>query len=322
MDVYRPSEGFKDVCLVMERMGTDLHRVIHSQPLSLDHIRYFAYQILEGVAFLHSCRIIHRDLKPSNIFVNATCEIKIGDFGLSRVMESDVIENTSPIETNLTPVATVLQPTALTFGSTTPGPNSSNWTLATASSQPSTAHSTRQYTEYVATRWYRAPEILLQLPYDQSMDMWSVGCIIGEMLLRRALFPGKNAIEQFSFIVSMTGLQSNREETIQKCRVRLSATFIELLKAAPVMPPKPLAYRMRFVDPEARALVGSFLHYDSKLRMSAREALRHPFVEKYVDPQIDSKPEPMHDPELSRLEAEKMHESAREMIQKELISFR
>ena len=51
-------------------------------------------------------------------------------------------------------------------------------------------------TRYVATRWYRAPEIILlpKKPYSEAVDMWSVGCILGEMLGRKQLFPGKNRI--------------------------------------------------------------------------------------------------------------------------------
>jgi mitogen-activated protein kinase 1/3 len=72
------------VYLVQEFMDCDLHKVIRLQILSTDHIQYFTYQILRGLKFIHSANIIHRDLKPSNIFVNANCDLKIGDFGLSR----------------------------------------------------------------------------------------------------------------------------------------------------------------------------------------------------------------------------------------------
>lgn len=50
-------------------------------------------------------------------------------------------------------------------------------------------------TEYVATRWYRAPEILLgSKKYTKAVDMWSVGCILGEMLIGRAIFPGTSTL--------------------------------------------------------------------------------------------------------------------------------
>lgn len=55
-------------------------------------------------------------------------------------------------------------------------------------------------TEYVATRWYRAPEIMLSSKsYTKAIDIWSVGCIFGEMLNRRPLFPGKHCILFYNF---------------------------------------------------------------------------------------------------------------------------
>lgn len=65
-------------------MEADLHQIIRSgQDLSLDHIAYFTYQIIGAMKFVHACKVLHRDLKPGNILVNATCEIRICDFGKS-----------------------------------------------------------------------------------------------------------------------------------------------------------------------------------------------------------------------------------------------
>ena len=73
---------FRDVYVVLDLMESDLHRIIHSnQPLSDEHVRYFLYQILRGLKYIHSANVIHRDLKPSNLLVNENCELKIGDFG-------------------------------------------------------------------------------------------------------------------------------------------------------------------------------------------------------------------------------------------------
>ena len=59
----------------------------------------------------------------------------------------------------------------------------------------------RVMTEYVATRWYRAPELMLSLnEYSQAIDMWSVGCIFAEMLGRRPLFPGTNYLNQLQVV--------------------------------------------------------------------------------------------------------------------------
>ena len=66
-------------------MESDLHKIIQSgQELTTDHIRYFIYQILCAVAFIHSAGVIHRDLKPGNILVNSDCAVAICDFGFAR----------------------------------------------------------------------------------------------------------------------------------------------------------------------------------------------------------------------------------------------
>ncbi|XP_030642542.1 cyclin-dependent kinase-like 5 [Chanos chanos] len=61
------------------------------------------------------------------------------------------------------------------------------------------------YTEYVATRWYRSPELLLGAPYDKAVDMWSVGCILGELSDGQPLFPGESEIDQLFTIQKVLG---------------------------------------------------------------------------------------------------------------------
>lgn len=78
-------KGYNDIYIVTELMETDLHRVIYSkQELSLDHIKYFLFQMLKGLCFMHSASVIHRDLKPSNLLLNKDCDLKICDLGLAR----------------------------------------------------------------------------------------------------------------------------------------------------------------------------------------------------------------------------------------------
>lgn len=85
-DIMRPpSRDANDVYLVYELMDTDLHQIIRSsQPLSDDHFQYFVYQVLRGLKYIHAASVLHRDLKPSNLLLNATCDLKICDFGLAR----------------------------------------------------------------------------------------------------------------------------------------------------------------------------------------------------------------------------------------------
>lgn len=71
-------------------------------------------------------------------------------------------------------------------------------------------------TDYVATRWYRAPEVLLAYKvYTSAMDVWSVGCILGELLLRRPIFPGTDTQNQLDLICGMIGSPSH--DDIERC---------------------------------------------------------------------------------------------------------
>ncbi|CAN0227772.1 unnamed protein product, partial [Discosporangium mesarthrocarpum] len=93
-DVIAPKsyEHFADLYLVFEYVDTDLYKLIGSQQfLTNDHIKYFLYQMLTGLKYIHSAYVIHRDVKPANILLNEDCTLKICDFGLSRVVSAEHI---------------------------------------------------------------------------------------------------------------------------------------------------------------------------------------------------------------------------------------
>ena len=67
-------------------------------------------------------------------------------------------------------------------------------------------------TEYVATRWYRAPEILLgSTKYTKAVDMWSIGCILGELVIGKALFPGTSTLNQIERVLELCGKPSAKD---------------------------------------------------------------------------------------------------------------
>ncbi|KAL6553519.1 Mitogen-activated protein kinase 19 [Orobanche gracilis] len=81
---------YRDIYVVFELMESDLHQVIKANDdLTHEHHRFFLYQMLRALKYMHTANVYHRDLKPKNILANANCKLKICDFGLARVAFSD-----------------------------------------------------------------------------------------------------------------------------------------------------------------------------------------------------------------------------------------
>lgn len=202
-----------------------MHRVIRTQDLSDDHAQYFIYQTLRALKALHSADVIHRDLKPSNLLLNANCDLKVCDFGLARSVKT---------------------------------------------AEPSGTE-TGFMTEYVATRWYRAPEIMLTFKqytkvgvvvllvcrklnnlnfFLQAIDVWSVGCILAEMLSGKPLFPGRDYHHQLTLILDVLGTPTLDE--FYAITTRRSRDYI---RALPFRKRKPFAQ----LFPNANPLAIDFL---------------------------------------------------------------
>lgn len=230
-DVMMPihTRSFKDVYLVYELMDTDLHQIIKSlQPLSNDHCKFFIFQILRGLKYLHSANILHRDLKPGNLLVNANCELKICDFGLAR-----------------------------------------------------TSKDNGQFmTEYVVTRWYRAPELLLSCDnYGTSIDVWSVGCIFAEILGRKPIFPGTDCLGQLKLIISVLGGQPEEDiKFIDNAKAKRFIRSFHFCRGTPFSALYPHA------DPLAIDLLQKMLIFDPSKRITVTEALHHPYISSLYDP--------------------------------------
>ncbi|CAN8257721.1 unnamed protein product [Cochlearia groenlandica] len=224
--------SFKDVYLVYELMDTDLHQIIKSsQSLSDDHCKYFLFQLLRGLKYLHSANILHRDLKPGNLLVNANCDLKICDFGLAR-----------------------------------------------------TSRGNEQFmTEYVVTRWYRAPELLLCCDnYGTSIDVWSVGCIFAEILGRKPIFPGTECLNQLKLIVNVLG--SQQESDIQFIDNPKARRFI---KSLPFSRGTHLSCLYPQANPLAIDLLQRMLVFDPTKRISVTDALLHPYMAGLFDPEAN-----------------------------------
>jgi serine/threonine protein kinase len=134
-------------------------------------------------------------------------------------------------------------------------------------------------TEYVVTRWYRAPELLL-FPhgYTQAVDLWSVGCIHVELLSRKPLFPGKDHWDQLWRIAEVLGFCSERdlgwvpEKHLPEVKRMLGR------RRLPQTPEKPLRERVRSADESCAGLVATLLDKVPTSRASSRAALAHPYL--------------------------------------------
>lgn len=234
-DVLLPGDidKFNDTFVVFELMPTDLSRLLRSSTdLKPEHVKYFMFQLLRGIHFMHEARVFHRDLKPNNILINTRCELRICDFGLARA----AFEN---------------------------GPDTLFWT------------------DYVATRWYRAPELIMEnfTKYSTAIDLWSVGCIFAEMLGRgHVLFPGQNCTHQFELITDVIGPPP--ASAIEKLRNPQARRVLSQFQNNHV-PQRPLKLLFPQADPLALDLLSRMLAFDPDHRISAIDALKHPFFSEY-----------------------------------------
>jgi cell cycle related kinase len=135
----------------------------------------------------------------------------------------------------------------------------------------------RLYTPQVATRWYRAPELLYcASKYDEGVDLWAVGCIFGELLNKSPLFAGDTDIEQLSLVIRALGTPN---EKIWPSLTELpDFNKIEF----PFYEPVPIAELVPDACPEAVDLLKSFLVYRSDMRIKAKDGLLHPYF--YLEP--------------------------------------
>ncbi|CAG9540396.1 unnamed protein product [Cercopithifilaria johnstoni] len=137
-----------------------------------------------------------------------------------------------------------------------------------------------ELTEYVATRWYRSPEILLAAKcYTKGVDMWSLGCILAEMLLGHALFPGSSTINQIERIMN-TILRPSKSD-IESIGSQYASSVLEKM---PRRPQKPLELYLMNSDPQAIDLVERLLIFAPHKRLNVDQCLVHPYVLQFHSP--------------------------------------
>ncbi|XP_078036414.1 extracellular signal-regulated kinase 2 isoform X3 [Augochlora pura] len=132
-------------------------------------------------------------------------------------------------------------------------------------------------TDYVATRWYRAPEILVASKrYTKGIDMWSLGCILGEMLLGKPLFPGSSTINQVERIMA-TLAPPTKEDLLSVC----AGYGSNLLEKTPNGPRRSLRDLLPDVSEKALHLISNLIVFNPNRRLTAVEALEHAYVANF-----------------------------------------
>uniref|UniRef100_H2YXP0 Stress-activated protein kinase JNK n=1 Tax=Ciona savignyi TaxID=51511 RepID=H2YXP0_CIOSA len=339
LNVFSPQstyEEFSHVYLVMELMDASLCQVIQ---MDLDHERlsYLLYQLLCGIKHLHSAGIIHRDLKPSNIVVRSDCTLKILDFGLARTAGGSFMMTPYVVTryyscsaviwamwfslTKLKPVFKLNTKIEDCFIKKLYGNNIFVTVISSfykwiqnlnAGSYILQFTSVNSITKIVAVRYEimnnavslinRAPEVILGMGYQEVVDIWSVGCIFGEMIRGQVLFPGTDHIDQWNKITEQLGTPS--QDFINKLQptVRNYVLNRPMQRGHPIhrlfpdsLFPADSESNGRLRATQARDLLAKMLVVDPIGRITVDEALQHPYIKIWYDPSEVEGPGPKVD---------------------------
>ncbi|WVW86176.1 hypothetical protein I302_108217 [Kwoniella bestiolae CBS 10118] len=172
-------------------------------------------------------------------------------------------------------------------------------------------------TEYVATRWYRAPEIMLSNKrYTTAIDVWSIGCILAELLGGKPLFKGKDYVDQLNLILGVLGTPD--DETLDRVSSEKALAYIKTLPHSPKVEFSDLFPE---ADPDALDLLSQLLAFDPSQRIDVTQALSHPYLATYHDP-LDEPACPEIFSKWEQVESLTTIEELREAITREIEEFR
>ncbi|KAF2715605.1 kinase-like protein [Pleomassaria siparia CBS 279.74] len=275
------------ICIVTDLYGQSVFDFLKSNgfvPFPSTHIQKFAKQLFTSVAFLHDLNLIHTDLKPENILlVNNNYQT----FTYNRTVPSSSTANSRTARHR----KVLLDPEIrlIDFGSAT--------------------FNDEYHSSVVSTRHYRAPEIILNLGWSFPCDIWSIGCILVEFFTGDALFQTHDNLEHLAMMEAVCGGKLDREIIRQVQRnergssrsnsassaaryfknskldypntetQKGSRKYVKQMKKLPETIPPHTAFNRQFLD-----LLKKIFVYDPKRRITAKEALQHPwFKESLMD---------------------------------------
>ena len=339
----RNNKNFDCIYLIFECLPSDLKKLIKSSTfLTMDDVRMYVYHILCGLKYIHSCAVLHRDLKPGNILLDKNYQIKICDFGLARCVNIDTDDEIiEQVQEQKQIDISKLSKHSDFLNKYTGGGNDKKEEKAedkkddTTKSKDSSA-STKSgkgrgpppklkflknqkkeqiLSVHVVSRWYRAPElILIETNYTSSIDVWSVGCIFGELMMmikenaktfmdRTPLFPGQSCFplsppgskkvkvnefgfpnekaDQLNIIFDVIG--SPDEESMGFVS---DPNAVLYLKSLSQKKKNKINFKAKFPgsSEESLDLLQKMLIFDPKKRITVQQSLEHPFFKDIRDP--------------------------------------
>lgn len=174
------------------------------------------------------------------------------------------------------------------------------------------------WTDYVATRWYRAPELCGSFfsKYTPAIDIWSVGCIFAEVLTGKPLFPGKSVVHQLDLITDLLGTPSS--DVIAGVRNEKARKYLtDMRKKNPV----PFCQKFPNADPLALRLLQRMLAFDPKDRPTAEEALADPYFKGLAKVEREPACQPISKLEFEFERRRVTKEDVRELIYREILEY-
>uniref|UniRef100_A0A8C6UUQ0 dual-specificity kinase n=1 Tax=Neogobius melanostomus TaxID=47308 RepID=A0A8C6UUQ0_9GOBI len=245
------------VCIAFELLGLSTYDFLKEnnfQPFPIENIRHMAYQIIQGVRFLHKNKLTHTDLKPENIlFVNSDYDL---EYNPAMKRDERTLRN---------PDVKIVD-----FGNAT--------------------YEHEHHTSVVSTRHYRAPEVILDLGWDHSCDVWSIGCILIEYYLGSTLFQTHDSKEHLAMMERVLGpVPTNLLQKTRKRRyVHRSKLDWDVHSSSGRYVRKhckPLKHYMMSRGEDHQLLfdlIEKMMEYDPAKRLSLEQAQRHPFFSCYL----------------------------------------
>lgn len=250
----------KELYFVFEPMEGNLYQLIKSRkgrPLAGGLVSCIFRQVVSGLHHIHANGYFHRDMKPENLLVTTT-----GLFDYRNV--SPLAAPSAPPEKDVVVIVKLAD-----FG----------LARETKSKPP--------YTEYVSTRWYRAPEVLLRSrDYSNPVDTWALGTIMAELINLKPLFPGGTEIDQVARICEILGDPSDEYGVDARGVSNGGGKWLRGIKMAravgyqfPKLKPVPMHSLFdRNVPHSLIQCISDLLKYDPDARLTCRQCLDHSYI--------------------------------------------